>query len=348
MNTSSKTRGFTFLELLIVIAIMGVLLAILVPAVQQVREAARRTQCLNNARQLVLSMLNYESAYQHLPPATGYRGAESDTTNTTARYSGFLSFFMFTERYPGPPIGKELELDGKIFPAYPDVDTANYPMWSRQSYLMLCPNIEPNSDFAEVHYGLSIGDVGKNVHSPNEIRGSFAVGMEQKLKDITDGSSSTLAIAEIGGNTERGLGRRFAINQPESFLTDPKSTSNLVDRYGRYRSEVELSPRIRGGNWADGIGGPGLVNTILPPGSPSLLVGGDSRVDGFFSASVNHEGGTVTGFLDGSTHFVGSDIDTGSLSHNVNSAEELAGRESHYGVWGALGSCNGNDDTPEF
>ena len=72
INMIRKSSGFTLVELLVVIAIIGVLVALLLPAVQAAREAARRTQCINNIKQMGLGAVNYESAHGSFPPGRLY------------------------------------------------------------------------------------------------------------------------------------------------------------------------------------------------------------------------------------------------------------------------------------
>ena len=86
-------RGFTLVELLVVIAIIGILVAMLLPAVQAAREAARRTQCTNNLKQIGLAILDFESQFGALPAGTTHKEADG----RPAEYSMFFLILPFLE-----------------------------------------------------------------------------------------------------------------------------------------------------------------------------------------------------------------------------------------------------------
>ena len=84
---SQSTKGFTLVELLVVIAIIGILVALLLPAVQAAREAARRSQCINNLKQIALAALNYEDSNGELPPGSVARGDDETRNNVTTGWA---------------------------------------------------------------------------------------------------------------------------------------------------------------------------------------------------------------------------------------------------------------------
>lgn len=347
-------RGFTLLELLVVIAVIAVLIGLLLPAVRTSKEAARRMMCGNNLHNLGSALQRYHDLYRCLPSAMGEgrEQVEAAPQGPSSRLSGLVYLLPFLEQQVlWQQISLPLEHDGKVYPAMgPEPWDSNYPPWAADIPSLRCPSSRSEkSPLGRTNYAFCIGDVTQDLHAPTRLRGAFGCGLRSRLADITDGLSNTIVIAEIGTPNALACAGQFAIGQPVDILTNPGSCDQLAGTSHplRYRKTVSLSDSGRGTRWADGAGGFGLINTILPPNHPSCAVGGNAAVDGVYSAGSFHGGdGAQVLFADGSVRFISQSIDAGDSSQSPVTCQQVSDGAiaSPFGVWGALGTATGGED----
>jgi prepilin-type N-terminal cleavage/methylation domain-containing protein/prepilin-type processing-associated H-X9-DG protein len=348
--TRQAATGFTLLELLVVIAVIGVLIGLLMPAVRSSSEAARRMACGNNFKQIGLALHNYHAAHDALPPAMGGTEGESIHSGNQRRLSGLVPLLPFLEASKlWSEISEPMKVGSHVYPAMgPAPWVADYPPWQSEVATYRCPSVPTETgDFGLTNYAFSIGDMARSIHQPTKPRGVFACLLTTRLRDVLDGTANTIAMAEIGNDLDMSVVGQVAINQELAVLDNPGSARALCDpkRPNFYPTTLKLADPGRGGRWADGSAGFGLVNTILPPNSPSVAVLGSEAVDGLYSAGSYHQGGAHVLMADGAIKFIVNSIDCGDLMKPTLTEEENVNSTpaSNYGLWGALGTAASND-----
>jgi prepilin-type N-terminal cleavage/methylation domain-containing protein/prepilin-type processing-associated H-X9-DG protein len=203
MNRARRRPGFTLIELLAVIAIISILIGLLLPAVQKVRDAAARTQCQNNLKQVSLAVFNYESAYHTLPTSTRPAGV-----TTAPRISWTIGLLPFIEQ--------------QNVRNYYDLTTNwdspnNLPLTSQPIKIFQCP-AAPNSSrrdgdpqtnvwdiVAVTDYAASIGisPLATNLNlSGALLPGMLVKNQTVRLADVSDGLSNTFMIVESAGRPQ--------------------------------------------------------------------------------------------------------------------------------------------------
>ncbi len=323
---SSRSRGFTLIELLVVIAIIAVLIALLLPAVQQAREAARRTQCKNNLKQVGLALHNYHDSFSVFPFGKGFKYAGAAGYARWSQHAMILPYvdqapLYNTINFSAPPETPGMQGVIGFMPAYVSPTGINAAACRSVISMFFCPSDgSATGDWAgQNNYAANQGGWlcdrsdqpgGPGDSAPNEIQtGVFYYLSQCRMRDITDGTSNTCFFSE----KIRGRG----IPDPKSDLFSMPHQTTLDSTYQTCQS---LNPATAtpltskwGYSWVMGENCCSLYNHVAVPNSRSCAgIGFGSDMTNMamqVSANSKHTGGVHTLTGDGGIHFVSDNID---------------------------------------
>jgi len=323
--STAGRSAFTLIELLVVIAIIAILIALLLPAVQQAREAARRTQCRNNLKQLGLALHNYESAYGRLPPSRMSLGFCQNATATnvpdplTQNGHGLSLLLPFIDQAPlynqlrfGSAFGNLVQTGGNPV-SQPDATGSGHAALSRTKLTaFLCPSDgAPTHETAAALYSPDLGVDGTlgycktsydlvapalslnrfNYHRTLAADSRYLFGENSycRFAEATDGLSNTLLMAEQTLLTFNGRTSAWLFAGWVSVGVDPVGTFNTT------------FPRTGINVW-------NYNNNVSP------LNKNPGRRASWYNCASTHTGGAHVLLGDGTVRFLSENIDLATLT----------------------------------
>jgi prepilin-type N-terminal cleavage/methylation domain-containing protein/prepilin-type processing-associated H-X9-DG protein len=300
----TKPNGFTLIELLVVIAIIAILVGLLLPAVQKVREAAARLKCQNNLKQIALAFHNYHDANSLLPPA--YISRKDIPSGNFHRWSSFALVSPYLEQ---TAIYNNLRLDLSLYSAPPETPgvllrSEHAPWVVLKIPIFLCPTdvrTEVQPGWAAANYMVNAGDGANGGTAPGT--GPIFQDARVTLQSITDGTSNTAMLTEsiIGrGGTATAITTRQDVQ--DLFLFIP-ATTPLTDAACASATVIDTQRQAR---WADGAGTTHQYNHYYRPND--LTPDCSSRAGFWKTARSRHPGGINLALCDGSVRFVQESI----------------------------------------
>jgi prepilin-type N-terminal cleavage/methylation domain-containing protein/prepilin-type processing-associated H-X9-DG protein len=343
INLKRRVSGFTLIELLVVIAIIAVLIALLLPAVQMAREAARRTQCRNNLKQIGLAMHNYHATYAMWPGSN--MQWNWDGAYLTGKWNPLAHMLPYLEN---DAIANSLNYNTNPNPWGQSgaFNTNTTSVWQRIE-VFLCPSDTSKISGAERpgnNYRFSFGTLPAGQRGGDGFFWMNAPGRRGRSeRDILDGTSNTAAYSErlqppgvTGIRTDRN---RFLCAAPspswggskaDLILTNSvceNTNAPMTQNVSRCDQGLGWSTNYdaRGGFWGLANHGSTGYNHVMTPNKKSCSVSGSwgNSGSGAVTASSNHPGGVNVVFGDGSVRFVSDNVDLET--------------------WWALGTINGQE-----
>jgi len=355
--------GFTLVELLVVIAIIGVLVALLLPAVQAAREAARRTQCANNLKNLALGMLNYHDQRGNFPAPASVRPDTDDNILQDNRL--FLNWAIEILPYiEQQNLFNRFDFSGNTRLT----SSVNWEPRNTRLDVMLCPSdsgsegpfskSEATGSWARGNYAINGFQFwpdsrfvkqaqGRDNSSPDMtpfldyVIGMGAVNVTRRIAQITDGTTNTIMLGEMRiGLSDRDRRGVWAMGMCGSNI------------HCRHAFNGVHSPNSCGASGDDIYGSPDIIAYVGEETLRAECMSTDTDASAQSTVRSVHPGGVYTAFVDGSVRFISDFIQPGSIPPGAfigfNGQNDVG--DQVFGVWPRLnisadGKIAGNDDT---
>ena len=298
-------RAFTLIEILAVLAVVGLVIGLLLPAVQSAREAARRLQCLNHLKQMGLAMHAYGSTFDCFPPGASSGGFSLHT----ALLPGLEQAELYNAINFHVPAGMAL--------------VGNFSLMMLPMSTFWCPSDPlsgPTPPTAAVWPGMTnyagcMGD-DRAVLSPN---GVFTPGSPVAPRQVTDGLSSTVAMSEfLVGRRDSAERLRTIYDPDDADAGTPLGLDAFCARCGGLSAMSPNLATVKGGLWLLGQRDQTLYNHVMPMNTPSCSNIRNSRRSpnpssyayvGATTATSRHPGGVHGLFADGHVKFLTDGMD---------------------------------------
>jgi len=311
-------KGFTLVELLVVIAIIGILIALLLPAVQAAREAARRSQCTNNLKQIGLGAHNYHDVYKTFP-RYGY-SFTSHNGSGRGYWQGPSVFVMLLPYIEQKPLYTQWDWQGSWNGSVAADDAVDIALSRTKIGTYNCPSDSPypNLAYAGCSYGVSEGPcVGWDLSAAEQI-GMFRPQQETSMAEVFDGTSNTIMLGEhLHGDDSNGIYnlQDMVRGQALTGVANTFPTQASLETYGQtcYNNRTNQHSHA-GREWAATMPAQTVINTIVPPNwhwpdCQDCTGCGWMDSSGVHGARSRHPGGANHSMGDASVRFVSETVD---------------------------------------